>query len=420
MLTEEWFSSEPRAQEPVPHPEPGSLVGGCYRILRTLGSGAMGTVLLAQDEVLDRRVAIKFVRPNNLDASAGKQFLDEARAMARVCHPNVVQVYACGEHEESPYFVMEFVEGRTLGRWLEVRSAPAELDVALQILNDLCLGVAAIHAQETVHYDIKPSNILLDSALRPRVADLGLAVMYRYGQRGNRGVIGTPAYMAPEIAFSKVEDTVMRSRVDVYSLACVAYELLTGRLPFDGQTNVAILLQHAADQVAPPSAVRADLPHAFDGALLRALRKDPCARTPSIEAFRRDLAAARLESRDPTRLLVADDDDGSREGLRRLFAQEFPNADIACVPDGLAALEAFERHRPSVAILDLCMPGLDGLALTQRFREKVSSAAMPIIILTGSGGPDEWTRLAALGADRFLVKPVITADLVDLIRRVIR
>jgi DNA-binding response OmpR family regulator len=114
---------------------------------------------------------------------------------------------------------------------------------------------------------------------------------------------------------------------------------------------------------------------------------------------------------------VADDNEDSRESLKWTLSLEFPNAEIECVPDGLAALEAFQRKAPSVSILDLCMPGLDGMDLTKLFRKRLSSAAMPIIVLTGAGGPKEWRQLAALGADRLLVKPLIPDDVVALVRR---
>ena len=424
LAVDDWVSSEgwspEYARTDVVVPEAGTVIDGSYRILRLLGQGAMGVVFLARDETLDRQVAIKFTRPNRLTASSKKRFLDEARAMARVNHPNVVQVYAFGESEDRPYFVMEFVEGATLQQWLEDRTAPADLDVALGILDAMCLGVAAIHAENTVHHDIKPSNILLDDQLRPRVADLGLAAVRPLDESNKCEIVGTPCYMAPEIAFSSHADPVLRSRADVYSLACVGYQLFTGRPPFDGTTNVAALLQHATMPVPPASSLRSDLPEEVDRALLHALAKDPCARTPSVEAFRRDLASARLGSLEPKRILIAEDHEDSREALKLSLAHGFPNAEIECVSNGTSALEAFDRTTPSVTIMDLRMPGIDGMNLTKLLRERRCSAAMPIIVLTASGGPKEWQTLAALGADRLLVKPVIADDVVALVRSAMR
>ncbi|MGH7438456.1 MAG: serine/threonine-protein kinase, partial [Polyangiaceae bacterium] len=251
----------------------------------------MGAVLLACDETLGRRVAIKLTRGHLLSPESRASLISEARAMARVSHPNVVQIYAHGEHEGAPYFVMEYVDGPTLEQWLARASSAPELNVALAIMDEICRGVAAIHAVETVHRDIKPSNILLDERMRPRVADLGLSVLSR--QDSNDGAIaGTPAYMAPEVAFMKRIDPSLLARADVYSVACVAYELLTGRAPFDGAGHVGTLLQHAMKPVEPPSSVRSGLAPELDEPILRALAKDPATRTPSIEAFRHELASA--------------------------------------------------------------------------------------------------------------------------------
>ncbi|MBV9948846.1 MAG: protein kinase [Myxococcales bacterium] len=408
-------SSSPQSSGPAP----GTVIGGSYRIVGPLGTGAMGIVLLAHDERLDRRVAIKCTHDHLLSDSFRERFISEARAMARVNHPNVVQVHAFGEHEGAPYFVMEYVEGPTLEQWLAASKSPPELHVALRILDELCLGVAAIHAADTVHHDIKPSNVLLDAQLRPRVADLGLAVFFRQDGPAEREIVGTPTYMAPEIAFSKELDPKLRSRADVYSVACVAYQLLTGRPPFDGLGNIGMLLQHAMKPAEPPSSLRPDLPSHLDGVILRALAKDPRNRTPTVEQFRRDLAAAIERERDPVCILVAEDDDDFREALKLFLALEFPTAEIECVRDGSGALQVVDRRAPSVAIVDLRMPGIDGMELTGLLRARTSSATMPIIILTASGGAEEWRRLSALGADRFLLKPVVMDDLAALVRRVL-
>jgi serine/threonine protein kinase len=297
----------------------GTLIGGCYRVVGPLGTGSMGIVLLARDEALDRPVAIKFVHSHLLSAPFRDRFIAEARTMARVNHPNVVQVHAFGEHDGAPYFVMEYVDGFTLERWIARNPDSREVDVLLAILGELCRGVSAIHGSGAVHHDIKPSNVLLDAALRPRVADLGLAVFHRDGSPTQREIVGTPTYMAPEIAFSNDLDPQLRSRADVYSLACVAYELFSGRPPFDGTGNIGMLLQHATKPVLPPSSFRPDLPPELDRALLAALAKDPRHRTPSAEAFRQDLVAACRKEREPVRVLVAEDDDDFRDALRSCF-----------------------------------------------------------------------------------------------------
>ncbi len=380
----------------------------------------MGVVVLAHDEVLQRDVAIKLVRPELLDsADLRDRFLSEARAMARVSHPGVLQIHAFGELDGAPYFVMELVEGQTVEHWLESRAPGTmpDIDLALRILDETCRGVEAIHAASTVHRDLKPSNLLLDAGMHVRVADLGLANVLRGTSTGRKDIVGTPAYMAPEVALQKDLPPELAPRADVYSLGCIAYELLTGKPPFEATGTLALMLKHTMETARPPSELRPELPPEFDGAILRALAKDPAERTPTADALRRDLIAARDRTSEPVRILVAEDDSDFRDALELTLSKEFPYAMIECVGDGRAALEAFDRRRHSVAILDLRMPHIDGMELTGLLRARDTAVATPIIVLTASGGPPEWKRLQAMGADGFLVKPVDLRDVVTLVRR---
>jgi len=323
-------------------PAAGTLIGGVYRVVARLGEGTMGVVVLARDEQLERNVAIKLVSQKFLESPEQRaRFLDEARAMARVSHPNVLQIHAFGELEGAPYFVMEYVEGETLEehRARQIGGVPP-IDVALRILEEACHGVSAIHQANIVHRDIKPSNLLLDRKLRVRVADLGLSNVLHASPSESKGMVGTPAYMAPEMVLQSEVPPELRNRGDVYSLACVAYELFTGRPPFQAPTLRALLLKHASSSVAPPSTQRPDLSPDFDRAILRALAKDPAERTPSAEAFRRELIGARERSLEPVRILVAEDNVDFRDALALSLEMEFPGAQIECVGDGEAALAA--------------------------------------------------------------------------------
>jgi serine/threonine protein kinase len=282
--------------------------------------------------------------------------------------------------------------------------------------------VAAIHAAGTLHRDLKPTNILLDAELRPRIADLGLSVLWRQDEPSKREIVGTPAYMAPEIAFADRFDSAHRSRADVYSLGCIAYELITGEPPFGkplaNSGPTATLLQHMMGEVRAPSSVGDCSSPELDHVILRAISRDPAKRTPSVDALRRDLAAARANRREPVRILVADDNDEFRYAIATVLELGFPGAEVECVSDGGKALEAFDRCHPSVLIVDVRMPVLDGFQVTEFIRTKRDpSSAIPIIVLTASEGSTEWKRLSAMGADRFLVKPIVAEDLMATVRQ---
>jgi eukaryotic-like serine/threonine-protein kinase len=400
-------------------PGRGVLIGGVYRVGGPLGAGGMGVVVEALDETLNRKVAIKFIRPSMMDDNLRARFQAEAQAMARVTHPNILQIHAFGEHEGAPYFVMQHIEGLTLDAWVIKHGLP-EPGLALEFLEQICAGVAAIHAADTVHRDLKPSNVLIDSRGRAHVADLGLALL-RGEETSTRHVVGTPSYMAPEVALlsSRYPDACGK-RADVYSLGCIAYELLTGSLPFVATNNMAMMYHHATVPPEPPSERRAALPKLLDEIVLRALAKDPADRIPSAEALGAAFRAAREGVTEPTRILVAEDHEDFRELLKLGVTLAFPGAAVDCVANGREALESFDRDRPSVAILDLNMPELDGLELTALLRARDPNAVVPIIVLTASGGPADWKRLMAVGADRFLVKPVVIDDVVAMVRHLLK
>jgi len=400
-------------------PTVGASLGDAYEIEAELGGGAMGVVFQAFDRALERRVAIKLIRSTLQSPDFRARFMLEARAMALVSHPNVVTIHALGEHEGNPFMVMELVEGQTLENWLLEQSPLPDLDLALRILNEVCLGVSAIHEAGTLHRDIKPSNVLLDHQLRARVCDLGLAVRFQDGAQ-IKELVGTPGYIAPEIQFDVLADGGATPQSDIYSLGCLAFELLTGQPPYDAGDELALAVLHATGAIPLASDVRRDLPRAFDQVLTQALAKDPKQRLQSVELFRRALLEARNDSLEPVRILVAEDDADFRELLQIVLGREFPGAEVECVSDGRQAIAAFDRKPASVLVLDLQMPELDGMAVTALLRARPQALSVPIIVLSASGGSKEWQLLSSLGADRFLVKPVNLDDVISTIRRVTR
>ncbi len=400
--------------------EKGTLVGGTYRIDGVLGVGGMGVVASALDERLERRVAIKFVKSSMTSLPLMKDlFAEEARAMARLSHPNVLAVYAFGEHDTTPYFVMEYVDGQTAEQWLHGHGKDAlpSVDDIVKIVSQACDGVDAIHATGTIHRDLKPSNLLIDKAFRVAVGDFGVARTPEPGEAPGQ-LVGTAAYMAPEAAFG--EETFREQARDVYALGCIAYELLVGRPPFVGASDMNVLTQHVLQAPVPPSQRRPGLPAVYDEAVLKALAKDVDDRYLSAGDFRNALLAAHRGTADPTRILVVDDDPDWREILVSSLSARFPRSVIDQAGDGAAALEAFCERPYSVVLVDLEMPEMDGTKLTGLLRNIQSAHYTPIIVLTAAGGPSEWKRLSAIGADAFLVKPVDPEDVELVIRRTLR
>lgn len=423
-------------------PTPGDVIGGCYRITGELGRGAMGVVFAAVDENLRRPVALKLIRSELLRPGFVRRFMREAQAMARVNDPHVVSIHAFGEYQEAPYFVMELVEGQTLEHWLSQNAAfakrhivahetapssdghaiktpasgGASLRVRLRLLHEICRGVAAIHAVGAVHRDLKPSNVLLDKNLRCRVADFGLSMLYENVM--STEVAGTLAYMAPELSNSLGGRRPVGPVSDVYSLGCIAYELLTGTHPFARQGRAHSDAHQVPPRAPPPpSSLRGDLPRALDTVLQAALSQDPHTRTPTVEEFRRAIFMAQVVA--PDRILIAEGEGGFRETLRAALQSKYPAANIEAVDDGYAALDAADRQPASVAIVDLRMPGMNGVELTKALRTRAETASMPIIVLSDTGGASEWQQLSSLGADRFLVRPVSLDDLISVIEHAI-
>jgi len=417
-------SSAPRRTSIPPGIREGVVLDDAYRLEKSLGEGAMGMVYLGRDTRLERDVAIKFIQPELVRSrEAHDRFLREARTMARVHHVNVVEIYAYGEYLGAPYFVMEYVPGTTVDDWLQLHARPyLSVDEVIGILDQICRGVAAIHEAGAVHRDLKPTNVLIGPAFRVCVTDLGLAkVLDKPLRHENKDTVsGTPAYMAPEIVLGTHLPPELESQVDVYSLGVLAFELFTNRLPFEYTSPTDMMLAHVDELPPVPSDLREDLPHAFDEVILGALAKEPQDRTQGAAAFRKELLAARESASEQTRrhrFLVADDDADFRALVEETLRYAFPKAEIVLAEDGDAALKEAEHTPASLALVDLDMPGLNGVELTAAFRATPRLEKMPILVVTATGGAPDWRLLQSLGADGFVVKPIDPVSLIALVRR---
>ena len=286
--------AEAEAPDPIP-PTPGLSPGtrvGPYRLVRRLGLGGMGEVLLAHDERLDRDVAIKFLSPLlAADADSRARFEREMRAVARLDHPNIVTVHEAGEHEGRPYLVMQRVDGPSLARL--ARERPLSPAVIADLGRQVCAGLQAAHERGIVHRDVKPSNILVDDRLRARLVDFGIAWVRGAAPLTRTGAVcGSLGYIPPETVRGEEAD----ARSDVFSLGAVLYELLAGRPPFTTVTEAAYLHAVLNDEPAPLAGLRADAPAALVGAVTRALARDRARRQQSAAEFAAELEAGPTDS----------------------------------------------------------------------------------------------------------------------------
>ncbi|MGK5498553.1 protein kinase domain-containing protein [Streptomyces sp. URMC 125] len=274
--------------------------GGRYQLRELLGQGGMASVHLAYDTVLDRQVAVKTLHTElGREASFRERFRREAQSVAKLTHTNIVSVFDSGEDELDgalvPYIVMEYVEGQPLRSALDedvARLGAMPSDKALKITADVLAALDASHEMGLVHRDIKPGNVMLNRRGVVKVMDFGIARAMQSGvtsmtQTGM--VVGTPQYLSPEQALGRGVD----ARSDLYSVGIMLFELLTGRLPFDADSPLAIAYAHVQEEPPAPSSINRSLSPAVDALVARALRKNPNERFPTAEAMRQECERVR-------------------------------------------------------------------------------------------------------------------------------
>ena len=272
----------------------GTILNSRYEVLSTVGAGGMADVYRARDNVLKRLVAIKVLKEEySSDANFVAKFRREAQAVGGLSHPNVVSVFDVGEQGGMYYIVMELVEGITLKKYIEKMGKMEERE-AVEVAMQVAKGLEAAHEQGIIHRDVKPQNIMISREGKIKVADFGIARMVST-ETITASTMGSVHYISPEQARGGACD----ARSDIYSLGITLYEMVTGRVPFDGESSVAVALKHVQEQIRPPKEVEPSISDNLDKIILKCTQKNPAYRYASMSALLTDFK----------KLIVTPDDD---------------------------------------------------------------------------------------------------------------
>ena len=269
--------------------QPGQVVGDRYRVVRKLGGGGMADVYLCEDLTLGRNVAIKVLLQRYLnDPTFVERFRREAKAAAGLNQQNLVSIYDWGEVDGTYYIAMEYVEGETLKDLIRRRGRLSGNEAVL-VGMQLLAAIDFAHRSGIIHRDIKPQNVMIDTAGTAKVMDFGIARAGDSGMTEAGSILGTAQYLAPEQAKGYPVD----ERSDLYSVGVVLYEMLTGTVPFKGDSAVTVALKHVNEVPVEPAELVPGLPYSLNQIVLKAMAKDPADRYQSAAEFGRDLRSAR-------------------------------------------------------------------------------------------------------------------------------
>jgi hypothetical protein len=266
-----------------------SALEGRYQVLSELGRGGMGIVYQAYDKQLKEQVAIKLLSPLvSADQEALDRLTREVSLARRVTHPNVIRIHDLSQVNGLHYVSMEYFSGTNLKEHLK-RTGPLSLLNAFQILSQICDGLEAAHSQGVIHRDLKSQNIMIGPSGQIKIIDFGLArSMHLAGMTATGLIMGTPEYMSPEQVAGKQVD----ERADIYALGVILFEMLTGRVPFTGDSAIAVGFQQLKDPPPRPRSVNPQIPEEVERIILKALEKDPIDRYRTVGEMRQEFAAA--------------------------------------------------------------------------------------------------------------------------------
>jgi CheY-like chemotaxis protein/predicted Ser/Thr protein kinase len=431
-----------------------------YRWLETLGRGAVGVVFKAQDLTLDDVVAIKVLSPDveRDDQELLARFKREINLNRKIKHPNVARMFDYGISGDYPYITMEFISGKDLWTLIDerVKLPPAE---TVSLLRQIARGAHAMHLLGIVHRDLKSENVVVDTAGAAVILDFGLARgAVSHNMTLDSVLLGTPHYMSPEQALGKKVDP----RSDVYSMGIIAYEMLTGRLPFNANSPVAVAMKQVSHPL--PEEPLKDVPAELAAVVRRACEKDPEKRYASAEDFETELALLKLVSPGAERrpsdelsdavdsaldaivvtgrsgppprpgtptaplpqrrersvplVLVVNDD--VRELLKLATAICQTGCKTLEVHNGEEALGALTKQSVDLVVLDVALQGMDGFDVTRILKSQRGKADIPVLLTTRRQDRSQLAFAIQSGAADLLTKPIAPAVLHDAIWKILQ
>ncbi|CAJ1227666.1 Stk1 family PASTA domain-containing Ser/Thr kinase [Lactiplantibacillus xiangfangensis] len=340
---------------------PNYTLSGRYRIVRSLGEGGMANVYLAHDLILDRDVAVKLLRLDlRDDPKTIKRFQREALATTELVHPHIVSLYDVGEENGMQYLVMEYVKGMDLKNYIK-ENFPLPLQQVIDIMEQILSAVATAHAHNIIHRDLKPQNILIDEQGNAKITDFGIAVaLSEHSMTQTNTILGSVHYLSPEQA----RGSMATKQSDIYSLGIILYEMLTGSVPFKGETAVSIALKHFQNAIPSVRDFDADIPQALENVVLQATAKDPRDRYITVE----DMASDLLTTLSTT-----------RAGEKRFIPADLNNDETRIMPsaDIQAAIKANQDGKTQVMPRDPVAKSTEVHPKTPESKPETDDAPLP-------------------------------------------
>ena len=392
----------------------GDVVSDTFEILGLLGEGGMGQVYEARDLLLNRNVAIKVPWPHSK-----RSVRDEACALAALRHPSMVTIYGVWVHAAVEYAVMERIHGISLEAQIERGKAtlsPFQVDEVLDILVGIADGLDVVHRAGIAHRDVKPANIMLAPGNRIVLMDFGIFESEIDRSKGKE-LNGSPCYMAPEVIAGSVAKGDL-SLADTYALGIIAFELLTGDVPFSGDNVLKILHDQVTKPVPDLALLRPDAPPRLCMLVHQLLAKDPKERPESMDTVAWQLRKFRQACEAPPERLsvvIAEDNPSAAIVMEELIAEVAPNADIRVAVNGESALEIVQRKAPHLLIVDLNLPRISGVELCMYLHGTPAERRCTIVCVSAHAEPNDIELLRQMGCSEFITKGAELATRLPLI-----